>query len=410
MKAVILAGGKGLDLFPLTQTRPKPMITLLGKPILEYLIKELKEVGLRDILIVTGYKGEQIINYFKRGSDFGVSISYADQGDKEGIESALLATEDFVKDESEFMLLFGDIVSEKGLVLRVLNAFENTQSDMAMTLTLRGDTGDFGIVEIDSMGLVKKAGIKKADLSSHSNYVDAGCFILTPKILEEIKTQPSIGQAINNRIQKGDKVTAAIWEKEWFDIGKPWNIIEANKLLLSKVKESRIAKDVEIGANVIIKNAVIIEKGTEIGSGTVLNGPLYIGPKTYIGNNTLIRDHCSIGKESIIGFSSEIKNSVLFDDVKTFGLCYVGDSVIGENTHLSSGVITVNTEIPKREITMNVNGKTHNTGFMKLGAIIGDNCEIGVNTLIFPGKRIASNSIVMPGTSITEDVLGDNSK
>jgi len=179
--------------------------------------------------------------------------------------------------------------------------------------------------------------------------------------------------------------------------------------LLSKIKESRIAKDVEIGANVIIKNAVIIEKGTEIGSGTVLNGPLYIGPKTYIGNNTLIRDHCSIGKESIIGFSSEIKNSVLFDDVKTFGLCYVGDSVIGENTHLSSGVITVNTETPKREITMNVNGKTHNTGFMKLGAIIGDNCEIGVNTLIFPGKRIASNSIVLPGTSITEDMLGDNS-
>ncbi|MHA1200097.1 MAG: nucleotidyltransferase family protein [Candidatus Heimdallarchaeaceae archaeon] len=136
MKAVILAGGKGLDLFPLTQNRPKPMITLLGKPILEYLIRELKEVGLRDILIVTGYKGEQIINYFKRGSDFGVSISYADQGDKEGIESALLASEDFVKNETGFMLLFGDIVSEKGLVLRTLNAFENTQSDMAMALIL----------------------------------------------------------------------------------------------------------------------------------------------------------------------------------------------------------------------------------------------------------------------------------
>ncbi len=405
MKAVILAGGRGLDLFPLTQTRPKPMITLLGKPILEYLIKELKEVGLTDILIVTGYKGEQIINYFKRGADFGVSIEYADQGDKEGIEAALLASEDFVKNESAFMLLFGDIVSEKGLMLRTLNAFENTQSDMAMTLTLRGDTGDFGIVEIDSMGLVKKAGIKKADLNCHSNYVDAGCFILTPDIVEEIKTQPSIGQAINSRIEKGDKVTAAIWEKEWVDIGKPWNIIEANRLLLSKVKESRIAKDVVIGANVEIKNAVIIEKGTEISAGAVLNGPLYIGSNSYIGNNTLIRDHCSIGKKSIIGFSSEIKNSVLFDEVQTFGLCYVGDSVIGKKTQLSSGVITVNTETPKREITMNINGKSLNTGFMKLGAIIGDECDIGVNSLIYPGKRIASNSTVMPGTSIKEDLF-----
>ncbi len=409
MKVVILAGGKGLDLFPLTQTRPKPMITLLGKPILEYLIKELKEVGLTDILIVTGYKGEQIINYFKKGCEFGVSIEYADQGDNEGIEAALLASEDFVKNESVFMLLFGDIVSEKGLILRALNAFENTQSDMAMTLTLRGDTGDFGIVEIDSMGLVKKAGIKKADSSSRSNYVDAGCFILKPDILEEVKTKPSIGQAINNRIEKGDKVIAAIWEKEWFDIGKPWNIIEANRLLLSKVKESRIAKDVVIGANVELKNIVIIEKGTEIGSGTVLNGPIYIGPETYIGNNVLIRDHCSIGKGAIIGFSSEIKNSVLFDGVKTFGLCYVGDSVIGKNTHLSSGVITVNTETPKREITMNINGQTLNSGCIKLGAIIGDDCDIGVNSLIFPGRRIASNSTVMPGTKIKEDILENNS-
>ena len=82
------------------------MITLLGKPILQYLIKELKEIGLTYILIVTGYKGEQIRDYFKKGSDFGVCIHYADQGENKGIEAALLAAEDFVKNESEFLLLF----------------------------------------------------------------------------------------------------------------------------------------------------------------------------------------------------------------------------------------------------------------------------------------------------------------
>ena len=97
MKAVILAGGKGIDLFPLTQTRPKPMITLLGKPILQYLIEELKDIGLTDILIVTGYKGNQIKEYFKTGTEFNVSIHYADQGNEENIESAVLAAEDFVK-------------------------------------------------------------------------------------------------------------------------------------------------------------------------------------------------------------------------------------------------------------------------------------------------------------------------
>ncbi|MCG3227293.1 MAG: NTP transferase domain-containing protein [Candidatus Heimdallarchaeota archaeon] len=403
MKAVILAGGKGTDLFPLTQTRPKPMITLLGKPILQYLIKELKEIGLTDILIVTGYKGEQISDYFKKGSDFGVCIHYSDQGENEGIEAALLAAEDFVKNESEFLLLFGDVVSEKGLMQRALNAFENTQADMTMTLTLQGDTGDFGIVDIDSMGMVKKAGIKKAEPKTQSNYVDAGCFVIRTDILEEIKNKATLSQAINNRIEKGDKVAAAIWEKAWIDIGKPWNIIEANKLLLSKLTESRIAKDVYIPTNVEIKNAVIIGENTEISSGTVLNGPLYIGPNSYVGNNVLIRNHCSIGKGSIVGFGSEIKNSVLFDESKVYRLCYVGDSVIGQNSVLSSGVITVNTETPRKEVTMNINGEKVNTGLMKLGAIVGDNCEIGVNTLILPGRKIASGSSIPPGSIIKED-------
>jgi len=402
MKAVILAGGKGSDLFPLTQTRPKPMITLLGKPILQYIIEELREMGLTDIIIVTGYKGEQIKDYFKKGSDFGVCIRYADQGEKEGIQSAFLAAEDYVKNETEFLLLFGDIVSEKGLILRTLNAFENTQADMTMTLTLQGDTGDFGIVDINSMGMVNKAGIHKED-PSHSNYVDAGCFIMRSEIFEEVKKQISLGQAINNRIEKGDKVAAAIWEKDWIDIGKPWNILEANRMLLSKVKESRISKDVTLESNVEIKNVVIIGANVTISSGAVLNGPLYIGPDTYIGNNVLIRDHCSIGRESIIGFGSEVKNSVLFKGAKIYGLCYVGDSIIGQNTVLSSGVTTVNTEIPSKEITMTINEKELKTGFMKLGAIIGDDCEIGVNSLIFPGKKVASNSTIKPGSTIEED-------
>ncbi len=403
MKTVILAGGKGLDLYPLTETRPKPMITLLGKPILQYLIEELRDMGLTDIIIVIGYKGEQIKEYFKKGMDFNVNIQYADQGEKEGIESALLAAEEFVKNDSEFLLLFGDIVPEKGLMQRALNAFENTQADMTMTLTLRGDTGDFGIVEIDSMGLVKKAGIKKIDQTSESKYVDAGCFIIRTDLFDEIRSQQSLSKAINARIEKGDKVSAAIWEKEWVDIGKPWNIIEANRLLLSNLKESRIAKDVSIASNVELKNVVIIEENVEISSGSVLNGPLYIGANTYIGNNVLIRDHCSIGKGSLIGFGSEIKNSVLFNEAKVFRLCYVGDSVIGQKTCISSGVMTVITETGMKEVSMNINGKKINTGLLKLGAIIGDNCDIGVNTLIFAGRKIATNSVVAPGTTIKDD-------
>lgn len=408
MKAVILAGGKGIDLHPLTQTRPKPMITLLGKPLLEYLIVELKEVGLTDILIVTGYKGEQIRNHFKKGRDFGVTIQYVEQGEKEGIEAALVAAEESVSNDTEFLLLFGDIVSENGLIQRTLNAFENTQADMAMALTLQGDKGDFGIVEIDSMGFVKKAGLKEERTTSSGNYIDAGCFVMRSDILEDIKQGKSLTQAINTRIESGAKVAAAIWEKEWYDIGKPWNIIQANMMLLSKVQESRISKGVKLESNVVLKGVVIIKENTVISSGTVLNGPIYIGPNTYIGNNVLIRDHSSIGEKSLVGFGSEIKNSVLFNGTKIYRLCYVGDSVLGADTILSSGVITVNTETPRKKIEMTIGGKKIKTNLKKLGAIIGDKCEIGVNTLIFPGRRIDSGSIILPGTKIEEDIENKN--
>ena len=403
MKAVILAGGRGVELLPLTATRPKPMIPLLGKPILQYLIEELKSVGLTDILIVTGYKGEHIHSYFKRGTDFGVNIEYVDQGQKEGIEAAIGSILEYVQNESEFLMLFGDIIAEKGLIQRALNAFENTQADMAMTLTLQGNTGDFGIVELDSTGFVKRVGLSKAKGPQRGNYIDAGCFVLRPEIVERIKKAQSLIEAINVSIKNGMRVVGAIWEKEWFDIGKPWNVLQANQMLLSKIEASKIAKTAVIESNVVLKNTVIIEDGAIISSGTVLNGPVYIGPNTYIGNNVLIREYSSIGANSLIGFGSEIKNSVLLSNVKAYRLCYIGDSIVGANTVISSGVMTVNTETPKREITMNINGRQVNTGMMKLGAIIGDNCEIGVNSLIFPGRKIAANKVITPGSQVKSD-------
>ena len=404
LKAVILAGGEGRELFPLTQTKPKPMIKLLGKPILQYIIEELKTLGVTKILIVTGYKGEQIKNYFKKGSEFGLSISYAKQSKENDIKSAFLAAKKYLANDNEFLLLFSDIIAEKGLIQRTLNAYENTQADMAMALTLKGDTGNFGVVDIDYKGYVKSVGLA-TETDTKSNYIDAGCFVLKTTIFDELETQPNIPKSINARIKKGDKVIAAIWEKEWIDIGKPWNIIEANRLLLSKLTESRIASNVTIESNVVLKNVVIIDENTIISSGTVLNGPLYIGPNTYIGNNVLLRDHTSIDSNSLIGFGSEIKNSVLFSGTKIYRLCYVGDSVVGENTILSTNVMTINTETPIKSIMMEVNGHMVDTGFTKLGAIIGDNSIVGVNSMIFPGRKIAAGSIIPPGTHVQENVI-----
>lgn len=401
MRGVILAGGRGTELWPLTENRPKVMIPILGKPIVEYTVEKLKEAGIRRILIVTGFGDQLIRDYFGNGKDFGVHIEYEQQIEMD-INGALIAASRFVPEGDNFVLSFGDILASGNHVVRTLNAFENTGADMSALLTLKGDVGDFGVARLGTDGQIAEFPAQKDKPKGH--YILAGCFVLNASIFSGIKEGKDLPALLNDMLRDGKTIAPAIWGKSWVDVGRPWDILEANALLLDELEETRIARTAKIAPGATLSGPIVISDNVVIESGAVLRGPIFIDEGTFIGNNTLVREYTSIGKRCMIGFGSEIKDSVIMDETSIYRICYIGASVIGRHVRVNAGTMTVITTTPKSEIFMEIEGKSVGTGREKFGVCIGDDSLVNVNTTLYPAVRIKPGTTLEPASIVKEDI------
>ena len=152
MKAIILSAGEGTRMRPLTLTKPKTMLPVAGKPIIQYNIEALRECGIKDILIIVGYKEEIVKNYFKDGSEFGVNIQYATQSKLEGTANAISYGKDFIEDS--LIILNGDIILDEDIIQEIKDDYEKTKPDTLMVITEVEDPSAFGVVELDGEKIV----------------------------------------------------------------------------------------------------------------------------------------------------------------------------------------------------------------------------------------------------------------
>ena len=153
-----------------------------------------------------------------------------------------------------------------------------------------------------------------------------------------------------------------------------------------------------------IHGPVHVEKGARIRSGAYIEGPTYIGPGSDIGPNCYIRPCTSIGSDVRIGNACEVKNSIIMDGSHIAHLSYVGDSVIGEGCNFGAGTTTANIRFDKKNVKMNVKGIRVDSGCRKLGAVVGDNAQTGINVSLLPGIKIGSGAWVAPGLVVQADV------
>ena len=153
MKAIILSAGEGTRMRPLTLTKPKTMLPVAGKPIIQYNIEALRECGIKDILIIVGYKEEIVKNYFKDGSEFGVNIHYATQSKLEGTANAISYGKDFIEDS--LIILNGDIILDEDIIQEIKDDYEKTKPDTLMVITEVEDPSAFGVVELEGEKIVK---------------------------------------------------------------------------------------------------------------------------------------------------------------------------------------------------------------------------------------------------------------
>jgi len=335
MKGVILAAGEGTRLRPLTHTGPKHLLPLAGKPIINYGIEKLKEIGLKEIGVIVGYRAEDIKRTLKDGSDYGVKINYFIQQPQKGIAHALKFAEEYLQD-SKFVAYLGDNLLKQSLK-KFADQFESNDFDAYILLSKVRDPERFGVAVLDGQKVVKLIEKPKEHIS---DLALVGIYFFKPVIFKAIQQiKPSwrneleITDAIQWLIDHDYNVRADVVEGWWADTGSELDLLEANYLLLEDLEPYNKAS-FEEGSKSIGK--VRIEEGTKIKSNTTVRGPVYIGRNCML-ENAVIRPFTSIGDNCEIK-DSEIENCIILDNCIVSCKKRIVDSIIGKNSIILSNI------------------------------------------------------------------------
>jgi len=409
MKAVILAAGEGKRLRPITSTRPKPLIPIAGKPLLEHTILGLKAAGIDKVLLIVGYKEQLIKDYFGNGTDkFNIKIEYITQEKYLGTAHAASYAKDFVKDDT-ILMMYGDILVDPIVFKGVVEKFYDSKTEGLISLIEVNNPQEFGIITLNSNGYVEKITEKPSPELNLGNLANAGIFIFDSLIFKAIDmTEKSVRdeyeftdsmELLINQLN-GKIIGYTIKEYFWSDIGLPWQLLDANNFILKSL-EGKILGNVE--PNVHIFGNVYVGKDTIVRSGSYIQGPCYIGDNNIIGPNAFIRPNTSIENNCHIGIS-EVKSSIIYSDSNVPHFNYVGDSIICENVNLGAGTKVANLRLDDGNVKVKIKGKLVDSQRRKLGTIIGPNVKTGINVSIMTGKIINENSRIGAHTMVLEDV------
>lgn len=396
MRAVILAAGEGLRLRPFTITRPKVMLPVAGRPILEYVVEALKENGVKDITMVIGYQRERIQSYFENGRRFGVSITYAIQPKQLGTAHALLQARQGAA-EGPVLVLPGDNIVDPD-TLRVL--LEKREKDRnAMVVTFSPNPSKYGVVQIEG-GFVQRITEKPA--ASVSDLINTGIYLFEPKVFELAEwavraSRFDLTDVLDALIERGDKIQGVEIEGHWLDIVYPWDILTVNAKILQRV-QARTAGTVEQGA--VIQGPVSIGKGTIVRSGSYIRGPAVVGEGCDIGPNVVIFPSTSIGNNVTIAPFTEVRNSVIHSNVQVGGSSNITNSVIDDGTVIRTHFVTHH-----GDRIMMVEGDVMPVS--DLGAIIGDSCVFAPQVVLAPGVVVGRRARFEGPTHVTRDVPND---
>ena len=305
MKALFLAGGMGTRLKPLTNDLPKPMVPVMGKPLLERSMLKFKDCGIDEIILSTCYKSQCIEEYFGDGANLGLKIHYACEDTPLGTGGAIKNAEEFFNDT--FIIYYADILSD--INIRDMIKFHKVKhAAVTIAVTQVENYSAYGVIEYNEH-LYAQSFIEKPKLSEiKSNYINAGIYIFEPNILKEFPKSKAVSlerEVYPLLLKKGYSIAVYKSEEYWIDIGTIEKYIKAHQDILSRTCPLVEFKD---------KNQnIFIGKNTIIHPSTKIIGPVYIGENTIIGAHSIIGPNTIIGNNCRVGINNTIVNSIVWD-------------------------------------------------------------------------------------------------
>ena len=340
MKGIILHGGHGTRLRPLTHTGPKQLLPIANKPMSQYCIESIKEAGITDIAIIIGGLGSnKVEEYYGNGENFGVNITYIEQDEPRGIAHAIRLCKDFINNE-KFLVFLGDNIIQKSIA-DFVEKFNNTNSDATVLLCEVDNPSQFGIADVENGKIIK---ITEKPKSPTSNLAVTGIYFLTPVIFEIIdnlkpswRNELEITDALDNLLKQNDNISYEKITDYWKDTGTPGDILHANGEIISKhpafqhkQHPKNLPENIDITENVIIGENCVIEENVTI------HGPVIIGNNCKVLSNSKIGPNVSLGDNSIISVSL-IENSIIMKNCKIHSLTEIKNSIIANNSEILDG-------------------------------------------------------------------------
>jgi mannose-1-phosphate guanylyltransferase/phosphomannomutase len=374
MKAVVMAGGEGTRLRPLTINRPKPMVSLVDRPVIQHIIELLKLHGVTDIIVTVQYLANTIQDYYGDGSQHGVNITYS-------LEEVPLGTAGSVKNaehllDEPFLVISGDALTDFDLSAIVAH-HQSSQALATITLTRVQNPLDYGVIITDDLGQVRQFLEKPSWGEVFSDTVNTGIYVLSPEVLAYIergKMTDWSKDVFPRMLRKGDKIQGYVANGYWTDVGT----IEEYQRACGDYLSGRVQLP-RLGHN--IGGEIWVDGDAEIAPDAQLHGPIFLGHGAKIKGGVIVHGPSVIRDYTIVDARANIDRSIIWRN-----------SYIGERAELRGAVVLRQSNIRQRAMLFE-------------GVVVGDGVQIGAGAVIQPNVKIWPSKEVDEGATVSSSII-----
>jgi mannose-1-phosphate guanylyltransferase / phosphomannomutase len=369
LKAVVMAGGEGTRLRPLTGNQPKPMVPVFNKPIMEYIIELLRDHRMTDIVVTLQFMPQMIKNYFGDGADLGVNLSYAIEQHPLGTAGSVKNAADHLKDT--FLVISGDALTD--IDLGALLAFHKAKRSMATIALKRVENPlEFGVVIANEGGQIERFLEKPTWGEVFSDTINTGIYVLEPEVFDYIPENEVVDfskEVFPKLLEEGRPLYGFVADGYWCDIGNYEQYVQAHQDLMkgkAKLKPPGIK----------MKKDVWVEEGAYIDPSADISGPVVIGQHARIERNAEVHEFSVLGHNVVLKAGAHVHRSIVWEN-----------TYVGVQAHLHGCVVAKNCDVKSG-------------ARIEQGVVVGDECVIGENAVInhdvkiYPFKTVDSGAVI----------------
>ncbi|OEU89513.1 mannose-1-phosphate guanyltransferase [Streptomyces oceani] len=378
MKAVVMAGGEGTRLRPMTASMPKPLLPVANRPIMEHVLRLLKRHGLTETVVTVQFLASLVRNYFGDGEELGMELTYANEEKPLGTAGSVKNAEEALRDDS-FLVISGDALTD--FDLSDLVRFHRSHDGLVtVCLTRVPDPLEFGITIVDERGRVERFLEKPTWGQVFSDTVNTGIYVMDPGVFDYVEADVSVdwsGDVFPQLMKEGKPIYGYVAEGYWEDVGTHESYVKAQ----ADVLEGRV--DVEIDG-FEISPGVWVAEGAEVHPEANLRGPLYIGDYAKVESDSEVREHTVIGSNVVVKSGAFLHRAVVHDNVYIGDQCNLRGCVIGRNTDMMRAAR------------------------IEDGAVIGDECLVGEESIVQGNVRVYPFKTVEAGAFVNTSVIWES--